>query len=532
MIPSADSPGLPAEPTRDERAFANRRDWLVVLAIALLFGMVFFQHFHTRNEPLERDMPCYAVVAHEVMAGRRLYSDIFDQKPPALYATYAVAEFALGYGQRMIFLLGVFAAWVTLLGVYFAGFKFTGKRWCGVVAAGAWAVLGTDLYMQANQPNSEVFMNACMAWMVALVAWKLPRLPEFRDALLIGLIAALASMYKPVVVVIPVSVIAAMIAYAHIWGEAGEKRCAWIFATTVIGVIAVSWLSLAAYFAATHRFGDFYYAMVSYNRAYAGSVTQNIARSMRPNFLFPIFFRRWMIAMDAVLLLGAVAGARSEQRRNWAILLGYAFGVQIAIALPGKFFAHYYQLWLPLFCIGFGAASGAVLRIRDFRRRRAALAFMCIVALYQCSREVRHLTLDGVWWSRIKYGDEFVDARWIGDHINTWLQPGEVYYDAGNDPEFYFYSNRPVLSGIFYSDATIDKPRSNEFAARLLSDLRNKPPDLITLNLQGGILHPDVKRWMDTNYVREYVAGHDRFFAFYVHPGSAVAERLQSLPTK
>ena len=61
----------------------------------LLAGMmilVLLQLWQTRKEPLERDMPAYAMIGHEVLHGRQLYSDIFDQKPPAIYTTYALSE--------------------------------------------------------------------------------------------------------------------------------------------------------------------------------------------------------------------------------------------------------------------------------------------------------------------------------------------------------------------------------------------------------------------------------------------------------
>ena len=44
------------------------------------------------NEPLERDLTTYAVIAHEMLEGKALYSELWDHKPPAIHVTYAAAE--------------------------------------------------------------------------------------------------------------------------------------------------------------------------------------------------------------------------------------------------------------------------------------------------------------------------------------------------------------------------------------------------------------------------------------------------------
>jgi hypothetical protein len=41
----------------------------------------------------------YAVIAHEMLDGKQLYSDLWDHKPPGVHVTYAVAELLAGYGR-------------------------------------------------------------------------------------------------------------------------------------------------------------------------------------------------------------------------------------------------------------------------------------------------------------------------------------------------------------------------------------------------------------------------------------------------
>src|ERR1700730_15070865 len=87
---------------------ARRRSILVALII--LGALIFFARLHTYEEPLERDLTTYAVIAHEMLNGKALYNDLWDHKPPAIHITYAVGELIAGYGRNSIFLLNVMAS--------------------------------------------------------------------------------------------------------------------------------------------------------------------------------------------------------------------------------------------------------------------------------------------------------------------------------------------------------------------------------------------------------------------------------------
>ena len=71
----------------------------------------------------------------------------------------------------------------------------------GLWAAAFWALISGDMYLQANQPNTEVFQNLCLVWAFALLL----RMPGGRVALgraaTIAALFALASLYKHVALV-------------------------------------------------------------------------------------------------------------------------------------------------------------------------------------------------------------------------------------------------------------------------------------------------------------------------------------------
>jgi len=142
--------------------------YLPLLILAGLSLVIAVMRLHTYNEPFERDITSHAVIAHEMLAGRQLYSDLWDSKPPAIFVTYAIADALVGYGPRSVYFLGVAAAVITLLGAYWAGSAYGGRAG-GLWAAAFWAVICSDLRLWANQPNIEVGMNACLVWAFALM---------------------------------------------------------------------------------------------------------------------------------------------------------------------------------------------------------------------------------------------------------------------------------------------------------------------------------------------------------------------------
>src|SRR2546428_13654177 len=69
----------------------------VILTLVALAALIAVARLHTYHEPLERDITGAAVIGHELLAGRALYADMWDHKPPALHATHAAAILMAGH---------------------------------------------------------------------------------------------------------------------------------------------------------------------------------------------------------------------------------------------------------------------------------------------------------------------------------------------------------------------------------------------------------------------------------------------------
>src|SRR3981189_338581 len=146
---------------------ASLGSWVVPLILLGLSIAIAALRLRTYNEPLEPDLITYMLFSHALNRGGQLYVDSWILKPPGIYLIYALAERVAGFGELQVYLLNVGAAVVTLVGVYVAG--ATRGRISGLWAAAFWTLLCGAPTLWANQPNTEVFINACAVWALALL---------------------------------------------------------------------------------------------------------------------------------------------------------------------------------------------------------------------------------------------------------------------------------------------------------------------------------------------------------------------------
>src|SRR5437588_8673254 len=237
---------------------------LPIAALLGLSALIFFARLHTYGEPLERDLTTYAVIGHEMLGGKALYTDLWADKPPAIYLTYAAAGLIAGYGRDSIFLLNISAGFATLLACYFAGSAAGGGRLGGLIAAGFWALVSGDLTIQGNQPNTEVFLNVLLTSGFAILMRAQNRNLGLRATLLTGLFFAVASLYKHIAVVE-----AALLALAYFtWPAAGSRKKALANVVVIAGVGALAWGMVFSYFAAQGQGKAFTEAVFTYNAYY------------------------------------------------------------------------------------------------------------------------------------------------------------------------------------------------------------------------------------------------------------------------
>ncbi len=502
--------------------------WLTAAALALLALVIVAERSHTADEPIERDIASHAVIAHEMLAGRALYSDLWDAKPPAVWLTYAAADALVGYGPRQIFWLGVAAAVLTMLGV-FAAVRTLADRTAALLAAAAWAVASGDLALWANQPNIEVFMNVALVWAFVLLL----RAPAERADLprfgAIGALAFVASLYKPVAPAV-VAAWAAVYVAAPPGGRA-RRRTAIARMGTVAAVAAACWALVFAFFAATGRGTLFFDTIVRHGAWYTTSRGGNVAANTVAAFGARGLFHHALSGVWplAVLFVAATAiGIARGPRRPWALLLAYAVGAQAAVGLPGRLYPHYFLLQLPVLATAAGLAFRA-----DPERRGGPLAVVrrvgAVAALVVVTGvELNNYGLSADEWSAKKYGPQFVESRRLAERLASVLRPAESMYVWGIDPEIYFWARKSPPDGVIWSWDTMDGPLAPELARAASEALKRKPPTVVVVNrmqLRMPASNP-VVAWIEQSYAPVPGGSRDDRFAVWAPPDQELRGRF------
>jgi len=391
--------------------------------------------------------------------------------------------------------------------------------------------------LEANEANTEIFMNAALIWVFALLVRAEKRLLTGREAIVVGLLAVLSTLYKPVVVVIPGMLLAVYVVFPP--GGATQRRGALANALTVAGIIAAVWLLIAAFFAAQGQFAAFYYAMVTYNRTYSGSLLHNVGLGLTRKlvnrhmlFLLPL--------LGSTVVLGGIR-IRQQGDRRWLLFMAYCLGTVIAVALPGRFYPHYYQLWLPVVACGFGWMVDAIRQWRRPQTVRFAAAVASLALLFCCGIEAYSYRLTSVEWSYQKYGKGFVDTEKLAHALNEVLLPNETIYDACVEPELYLLTRRRPISGIFYSVPMWAGPEAEVNMRRVLNDLNHHPPDLVVMRRGADqyalstsfedtsyMVPPTIMQWINQHYARAPQLNAFRGFVVFARRDSPIEARLSS----
>ena len=422
------------------------RKILPTAALAGLYALIFFLRLHTYDEPLERDLTTYAVIAHEMLNGKNLYSDLWDHKPPAIHVTYAAAELIAGYGRNSIFLMNVAAAMATLMACYFAGSARGRGPLAGIVAATLWTLASGDLAIEGNQPNTEVFLNVLLTTAFAIFARSERSRIGLGKALILGALFAVASFYKQIVIIQ-----AALLSLAYFICVERQFRKKAVMEILLVGVVgAAAWAWLFGYFFVGGRGNAFVESVFTYNRWYSAHPPRDLSElwswpGLSPDALVVAF------SIAALALVGLVIGLTVCPGRGWVLLLAFAIATYITVQLPGWFFPHYYQLWLPPLVIGAGWTVDLLRRIlpQRFSWSSYALAGVCCAVLILM--EIPCYSSPAKSWSMQKYGGIFLESDQLATRIDRVLPPGASFYEWGNETGFYFTTRREPPSGLIFA---------------------------------------------------------------------------------
>ncbi|MEC5398478.1 ArnT family glycosyltransferase [Uliginosibacterium sp. H1] len=441
--------------------------WWTSAALAILALLATGLRLYGWQEPVERDLAIHAVIGHEFLQGRELYSDLWDHKPPGTFLMHAAFNALFGYGPHYLLVMNILLNVGAMLGIHALAWALTGRQVCGLVAALLWVLVSDDIHLQANQPNSEA-MAAPLLLFGAYCWYQVSerRLPS-QWAILAGGLFFAASLLKQHYVLMPAGMAAAFLIHAACLDRAA-LRAELRTALTIAGVGLVGWLATLLVFRMQGTLDDLIDALVTYNRGYGGDILRTLKGA---HWYWQRFFpSQFAAGLLPYVVTGALAVAAMLWLRRWKLLLLFLFWVlstELMVALPGKFFPHYFQLWMPVMVIGVALLLDCLLAWPPGGRRLAMAVVIACLCLTTYRLAVQFA--QPAWnWAGIKYPTEsFGEARLLGEDLATILPPDSPVFFFGHDQQVLFYGRLRPVNGKLYARWFADNPL---MSTRLLAD--------------------------------------------------------------
>jgi hypothetical protein len=217
----------------------------------------------------------------------------------------------------------------------------------------------------------------------------------------------------------------------------------------------------------------------------------------------------------------------------WVLISLYAIGAFISIALPGKFYRHYFQIGLPPLVVAAGWTtmlfSRACDRWKTFMPHLAALTVLGLIAADQ----IPYYTNKPEVLLKNTYAELYLVTQKLGKRVPSILNENETMFQWGAESGLYFFSKRRPPASIngwshFY------RTFGAQFTQQTLDTLKRSPPDLVLMPKYFMKIRPDhpIQNWIFDNYIAvdRLSAEETKFYLMMARRGSALESRLAVLP--
>jgi 4-amino-4-deoxy-L-arabinose transferase-like glycosyltransferase len=413
--------------------------------------------------PFERDEATYAAMAQAIMDGRIPYRDMFDHKPPPIYAWYVLSFLLFGEHQHAPRIMAAILLCATAPCVFVvARALFEPRRAYAVTAVFG---ISTGAVLAKFNANSELF-----ALLPATAALALLMQPQRRAnphvAFASGLLIAIAIWTRPLF--LPAG------AALGAWLLVEQRRHPRVPAAFLVGGIVTIPL-LCAPFALTGTLGDFKYAVLDYQRLYF-----NEYEGFRWVFLITAVPRTG-IAL-AGLAVAAFFGLSTTLRqhvwtRSHALFFVWSIGTLAGQFIAGRYAGHYAALMLPVLAIFAGFLPDSP---RWSRRSPAMWVLASAVAVSVAGNAIGFLEV-----TDDSHGEH--QASLLAQEIKATTAPDDLIWEFGRLAAPYFEAQRRSPTRFIYDRPFwLDPSTLNE----AITDVRANPPVLIVDSFQAEAPYP------------------------------------------
>jgi hypothetical protein len=529
-------------PTENERQ-AHFWRWLMA---ALVF--VFIRAIPNISYPIGRDQATYAVIGRGFLNGQQLYRDIWDNKPPGIYALFALLVKVFGQVMWSVGLVDIL--WMIIISVCI--FEFT-RRYLGTAAAAIAVVINSVWhanlgFVDAAQPECLLMVAVFLAFFLVSSEKSWPRARNFAAGLLMGAAFWLkynALAFFPLVAIVP------YLDFSRL--DLRPRRIGWRipwyswfrrmgalgagFLLTIAGVLAYYWRAGAwsAFVEAELRILPRYAAMPVERTPHYWAI--------------PIAITFLRLGVWTIMATGAsvLIAEKRDLSRLCPILAAAAMGYAMA-ASQLHFPPYAFETSFPFFAMIWGyLATTTYEAIRSARQspsRRsriwaavAAAGVVAVTVFYPLRLEAqtigqRYRDL-ALWWRNpggfyANYpGMQFKFEHLSGElqvvrELKKTLAPGETVFIWGTAPLIYFLTDRQPPNRFVNNHGLIAPWGPPAWRKELMINLQKSPPEFIVVSQDDQI--PEI---MFTNLDSEH------YLAVYTDLGDFISgsyTRAQEFP--
>jgi hypothetical protein len=421
--------------------------WRCALAgLALAFTLALLLRWPLAAIPLERDEGEYAYIAEHWLLGEVPYRASFDQKPPAVFAAYAVILRWLGSSPAAIHWGAQIYSLGTLALIFLLGSRLFSPL-SGLLAALFAAQLMTDPGMWANAANTELFMLLPLTGSFLAVLLAIER-GSSGWALLAGVLAGAALLFKQVALF---DALFFMLLLLRTPSCRGQRTAAMLLGCAMVLGCCF------AYFCLAGAGREFYDCVIGYNLKYATALPLRDYPASLLQILPRLLLTAWPVYLLAGLGLawGLVAPFRCPKDRlgrSPSLVSAWLFFAFAGVLPGGYFYPHYFLHLVPPLTLLAGLGSVAL-----FRRLAAVKTWVKTgLASLVAAAAIAIGILSAPWYyfhgtaetkcRQLYANNPFPESMEVAQFIREHSSPNESIFVFGSEPQIYYYAQRRSAS--------------------------------------------------------------------------------------
>jgi hypothetical protein len=312
--------------------FFRETRWLPILGLLVyLVAVIPIVYQYQAKRPLNPDPFLYAQVAKEMLQGKRLYSETWQDKPPLAFVPYMIPQ-ALGLREYPNFglLLGVVLS--IEAGIFFVYFrKYPAGAFACVFFLTLFPLSGWDL----GWPSTEHFANPFLALMLLLGLTILRRRSfDLWHAAVLGALMVVTLHIRQNAAIAGILPLTAML-YSR---ESPGRKIGGL--AILCAVAAICWGMILLWITRVGDLHGYFYTVFEYPRLYAhdGSLSQ----------VLDLFIAGLQTPLPYLVLVFAGIALFGEYR--WPVIISVILAA-VTTALPLRGSEHYWVGWFPFIAI-------------------------------------------------------------------------------------------------------------------------------------------------------------------------------------